>query len=459
MTGLNDEETELEETDSSEESGNRAFLIIAGCLGLLTLLSLVCLGGFLLFGRNTSQQANLTAPAQATQQAATIDLAIALTQTAVPQPIAQTAPASNTVPPTNTPVIAQPTLTASPMFNPATSTVGAAFTQAAVSTQILIATSTALPNETPDLALSATFSAALVTPTPFTSVPYNPPPSAANTAITPEGVTDTPTPSPTSLYQPVAYVTDRLGGYSPDQLKTGNIRYQYPSHMEPETSGLFSVSILIPIDKLNVVSIPMITTPSNTPKPLGSDYTTWEGELTVAPTVRVELTSLDFKVQAEFPEFIKAIDMAGGYATSWSWSIKSSSHAGVQILYLKVYLGDAKESIWDQSITIDVQLPTATPSQTPTITFTPSPTVTSSPTMAPSATPTFTPTATPIPRPQQIINVLINNSAVVFGSILTFITALLGFYFLYLRPKDKDKDKDKDRDKGTRARATKRKRS
>jgi hypothetical protein len=127
-----------------EESSNRTFLLVAGILGGLVLLALICLVGYFFFSRGTNQQAEQTAQAQATQQAATIQAG--LTQTAVAQNLTLTAAVTNTVPPTNTPVIAQPTITFTATQNPATATVAAAFTQIAVSTGTVIATSTALPN-------------------------------------------------------------------------------------------------------------------------------------------------------------------------------------------------------------------------------------------------------------------------------------------------------------------------
>ena len=139
-----DDNPDFDDENPPEEASNRTFLIVAGVLGGLVLLGLLCVAGYLIFTRSTSQQADLTAQAQATQQAATIQAG--LTQTAVGQALTLTAAVTNTVPPTNTPVIAQATATTIPTDNPATATVAAAFTQIAISTQTVIATSTALPN-------------------------------------------------------------------------------------------------------------------------------------------------------------------------------------------------------------------------------------------------------------------------------------------------------------------------
>jgi len=139
-----DDNTSFDDETPPEEASNRTFLIIAGVLGGLVLLGLLCVGAYVIFSRGANRQADVTAQVQATQQAATIQAG--LTQTAVGVALTQTAAVTNTVPPTNTPVIAQATATSSPTPDPATLTVAAAFTQIAVSTQTVIATSTALPN-------------------------------------------------------------------------------------------------------------------------------------------------------------------------------------------------------------------------------------------------------------------------------------------------------------------------
>ena len=139
-----DEETTFEEETPPEEASNRTFLLVAGILGGLIFLALLCGVGYILFTRNAGQQAESTALQQATAQAATIQ--VGLTSTAAAQALTQTAAITNTVPPTNTPVIAQATNTSSPTSDPATATVASALTQIAASTGTVIATSTALPN-------------------------------------------------------------------------------------------------------------------------------------------------------------------------------------------------------------------------------------------------------------------------------------------------------------------------
>lgn len=138
------DDTFEDESEAPEESSNRTFLFVAGGLGVLILVVLLCVVGYVLFNLNTSQTNEATAQAQATIQEMTVQAA--LTQTAVAQAQTQAVEASATVPPTNTPVIAEATATFTETPNPATATVGAAFTQIAASTQTIIPTSTALPN-------------------------------------------------------------------------------------------------------------------------------------------------------------------------------------------------------------------------------------------------------------------------------------------------------------------------
>ncbi|MFZ1041047.1 MAG: hypothetical protein WCA79_02165 [Anaerolineales bacterium] len=132
----------LEPQQPPEESSNRTFLIAAGVLGGIVLLSLACLAGVYFFGilptRGTASQ---QAAAQATQNA---QVAQALTATAASASLATPSPM-----PTDTPVLAEVTSTEIPAvtdtLDPATATVAAALTQAAIDQLTTVPTSTALP--------------------------------------------------------------------------------------------------------------------------------------------------------------------------------------------------------------------------------------------------------------------------------------------------------------------------
>jgi hypothetical protein len=131
-----------------EETSNRTFLIAAGILGGIVLLSIACLAGYALVilpQQRAAQQA-VEENALATQNAQVNE---ALTLTGVAFDLSQTPQATETLFPTDTPVVAQPTATDTPEFtftpDPATQTVAAGFTQLAESTSTVVATTTALP--------------------------------------------------------------------------------------------------------------------------------------------------------------------------------------------------------------------------------------------------------------------------------------------------------------------------
>jgi hypothetical protein len=139
-----------------ESNNNRTFLIAAGILGGIILLSIACLVGVYLFTQNNNAQADAQAAA-ATQTAAVasnfINDALTATFEAAIQPTA-------TLPPTSTAVVNVATVT--PTIDPnatgtnsvvagvgtpaaATATVGAALTQAAIAQLTIVPTTTALP--------------------------------------------------------------------------------------------------------------------------------------------------------------------------------------------------------------------------------------------------------------------------------------------------------------------------
>ncbi len=126
-----------------EESSNRTFLIAAGILGFIVLISIACLALYALViapGQKRKQEAAVSA--QSTQNA---QIAGALTATFQ----AQILPTETLTPlPSATPVLAQPTETVTPLpptSDPATATVAAALTQAAQAQLTVVPTSTGLP--------------------------------------------------------------------------------------------------------------------------------------------------------------------------------------------------------------------------------------------------------------------------------------------------------------------------
>jgi uncharacterized membrane protein YeiB len=107
FTDMNDVEQELGEEKPPNKNGNRTFLIIAGTLGGIIVLALLCIGGLALFRYLPNQRA--TQNAIATKAAQDTAVAFSASQTAsVPTATATRQPTytpTNTRAPTNTPVI------------------------------------------------------------------------------------------------------------------------------------------------------------------------------------------------------------------------------------------------------------------------------------------------------------------------------------------------------------------
>ena len=130
-----------------EESSNRTFLIAAGILGGIVLLSIACLAGYALIilpQQNAARQNEENA--LATQNAQVNE---ALTATGVAFDLSQTPQATETLAFTDTPVVAQPAATQTLEYtltpDPATETVAAALTQVAANTATIVPVATSLP--------------------------------------------------------------------------------------------------------------------------------------------------------------------------------------------------------------------------------------------------------------------------------------------------------------------------
>jgi hypothetical protein len=131
FSDMNDVEQELGEEKPPEDSSNRTFLIVAGILGGIMVLALLCMVGYVviknLSGQRSAANVNATRAAQATAIAfASTQTASAPTATSTRRPTAIPA----TPIPTNTPVIVTgPTNT--PTMDVAEATRSALLTQVA----------------------------------------------------------------------------------------------------------------------------------------------------------------------------------------------------------------------------------------------------------------------------------------------------------------------------------------
>jgi hypothetical protein len=173
FSDMNDVEQELGEEKPPERNGNRTFLIIAGTLGGIMVLALLCIAGLALYRYLPGQQAvvNQNATKAVQDTAAAQDTAVALS-------ISETA--------------SVPTLTATrqPTYTPTN-------TQAPTKTPVLVI----VPTKSPTLDMALVTQHALLTQTAqyaFATVTSGAPTSAA-------------TPHPTTTALPSTGIADELG--------------------------------------------------------------------------------------------------------------------------------------------------------------------------------------------------------------------------------------------------------
>lgn len=169
LDDLDFEETPDDEGPPPEESSNRSFMLIAGGLGLVLLLGIICIAGYAFLNRDPGTAA--TDPAVLTAEAQNAQISQQLTQTAIAAAFTPTA--SNTPPPTSTQPPASPTSAIAaavtetpdgsggggdgPTPDPRTATVQALLTQASVAqTQAANQVVTTTPTSTPVGALPDT---------------------------------------------------------------------------------------------------------------------------------------------------------------------------------------------------------------------------------------------------------------------------------------------------------------
>ena len=143
-----------EEEAPPEESSNRTFMIAAGILGGIVLLSIICLAGYALLILPQQRAAQNEQVSAATQNAQMLN--DALTATFAAFSLSETPQATPTLEPSLTPVVAEPTDTNTPESEPATptdaqgaETMAALNTQLAKTTQTVVATTTALGTALP----------------------------------------------------------------------------------------------------------------------------------------------------------------------------------------------------------------------------------------------------------------------------------------------------------------------
>jgi LPXTG-motif cell wall-anchored protein len=151
-----------EETPTAEDSGNRTFIIVAGAIGAVLILSIVCLALYALVIR--PRQENQRATQVAAINAQNTQVAVAAAQTALAAKATWTPTATQPATATPTSVLASPTVgLASPTID-RTATVAALLTEAAAGKLTATPTSSALPTTgfAEDVGVPGLFGIALV---------------------------------------------------------------------------------------------------------------------------------------------------------------------------------------------------------------------------------------------------------------------------------------------------------
>ncbi len=127
-----------------EEASNRTFVIVAGVLGAIMVLSLVCVAiyAFVVLPQTRSSKATQAAQLEAQNTA----MALEITQTSVASKWTATPRPTNTpVPATNTPVVVQATSTSTPIIDAVATTQAALYTQVAQAQLTQVTPPTYLP--------------------------------------------------------------------------------------------------------------------------------------------------------------------------------------------------------------------------------------------------------------------------------------------------------------------------
>jgi hypothetical protein len=146
------ENMELEEEPQSEESGNRTFLLVAGILGGILIVSLVCIAVYAMVFLPRSREAQSTEVAEINAQNTEVAMMSAMTAeakawTATPKATSTSAPKTPTptlvLAPTDTPDMSGD---AAATVDPRTATVSALFTEQALKELTTTPVSTGLPD-------------------------------------------------------------------------------------------------------------------------------------------------------------------------------------------------------------------------------------------------------------------------------------------------------------------------
>ena len=159
--------------------------------------------------------------------------------------------------------------------------------------------------------------------------------------------------------------------------QVGEFNLSYPIWMRPGTSDSVLFTVIIPAEYAALQVEEFSRTdiaPQSVPAigAIGSD----NGTIYIDGRIRVELDSLTFQVQPEYPA-LQSVDLTPNTPTYWAWSLLAPVEEGFHRINVKVYLDETSDNpSWFGTYQIEILLPTPTPVPTPRPTIPPTPTQT-----------------------------------------------------------------------------------
>lgn len=309
-----------DEETPPEEASNRTFLIAAGILGGIVLLSLACMAGyaFVILPQQRAVQAG-DQNALATQNA---QINEAITATGVAFDLSQTPQATETLLPTDTPEF-------TPTPEPATGTVAAGFTQMAVVTStessswfVVINPAETATEELTQIATSTMAEPPTTTPEPLIGTV-----AAALTQVA----------AATQPIIPTSATLPTTGGGGPDIPASGRLETTYPLEMVLGESREITVEIIIDPELVDIGEVQPVFGSgvfSNETNSEDNGRTYIHDRIKLYPIMSAELIATNFDVNSG--PATNSREISRDHSAAWTWNI-SAKKTGTQNISINIY--------------------------------------------------------------------------------------------------------------------------
>jgi hypothetical protein len=165
-------------------------------------------------------------------------------------------------------------------------------------------------------------------------------PTATQSAIQPPS---TPT-AAESTAQPLQVVE---GTEVDSQSTLGEAKLEYPVTMSAGSSDMVILSIEVPLQlaSLDPTSIVRVQIPPGAPHVLGTEHV-YRTTILVGRKMRAELSSPAFAIDPLHPATQPVEIQPLGKPTVWAWSVQAPDFSGLQLLTVRIYLGEQAEPSW-----------------------------------------------------------------------------------------------------------------